>query len=60
VKEVIQKNCHLDVSLSNPGEISNLVGLLIRAGAQVEEVHKNRARIEDVFLKLMQDESNGA
>jgi ABC-2 type transport system ATP-binding protein len=60
VKEVIQKNSHLEISLSNPGEITNLVGLLIRAGAQVEEVHKNRASLEDVFLKLMEEESNGA
>lgn len=60
VKEVIQINSHLEVSLSDPGETSSLLGLLIRAGAQVEEVHKNRASLEDVFLKLMEEESNGA
>jgi hypothetical protein len=33
---------------------------LIRAGVKVEEVHKNKASLEDVFLKLMEEESNGA
>jgi ABC-2 type transport system ATP-binding protein len=60
VKEVIQINSHLEISLAHPGEISSLLDLLIRAGAQVEEVHKNKASLEDVFLKLMEEESNGA
>jgi ABC-2 type transport system ATP-binding protein len=60
VKTVIQKNNHLEIALSSPGDISGLLGLLIRAGAQVEEVHKNRASLEEVFLKMMEEESNGA
>jgi ABC-2 type transport system ATP-binding protein len=60
VRAVIQKNSHLEITLSNPGDISNLLGLLIGAGAQVEEVHKNQASLEEVFLKMMEEESNGA
>ena len=60
VRAVIQKNSHLEITLSNPGEISGLLSFLINAGAQVEEVHKNRASLEDVFLKMMEEESHGA
>jgi ABC-2 type transport system ATP-binding protein len=60
VKAVTQKNSHLEITLSDTGEISSLLGLLINAGAQVEEVHRNIASLEDVFLKMMEEESNGA
>jgi ABC-2 type transport system ATP-binding protein len=60
VKAVIQKNSHLEITLADPGDISSLLGLLINSGAQVEEVHKNQASLEDVFLKMMEEESNGA
>jgi ABC-2 type transport system ATP-binding protein len=60
VKTVIQKNSHLEITLLNPGDISSLLGLLLRAGAQVEEVQKNKASLEDVFLKMMEEESNGS
>jgi ABC-2 type transport system ATP-binding protein len=60
VKAVIQKNSHLEITLSSPGDISNLLSLLVDAGAQIEEVHKNRASLEEVFLKMMEEESNGA
>ena len=60
VQAAIQKNSHLEITLSNPGDISSLLGLLMRAGAQVEEVQKNKASLEEVFLKLMEEESNGA
>jgi hypothetical protein len=57
---VIQQNSHLEITLLNPGEISGLLSFLISAGAQVEEVHKNKASLEDVFLKMMEEESNDA
>ena len=59
VKEVIQKNSHLEITLSDLGEVSSLLGFLIRAGAHVEEVQKNKASLEEVFLKLMEEESHG-
>jgi ABC-2 type transport system ATP-binding protein len=60
VRAVIQKNSHLEVTLSDPAEISSLLGLLIHAGAQVEEVQKNKASLEEVFLKMMEEETNGS
>jgi ABC-2 type transport system ATP-binding protein len=60
VKTVSQQNSHLEITLSNPADISGLLGLLIHAGARVEEVQKNKASLEEVFLKLMEEESNGA
>jgi ABC-2 type transport system ATP-binding protein len=60
VKAVSQKNSHLEMTLSDPAQISSLLGLLIRAGAQVEEVQKNKASLEEVFLKMMEEETNGS
>ncbi len=60
MQAVIQQNNHLEITLTNPCDISGLLALLIGAGAQVEEVKKNKASLEDVFLKMMEEESNGA
>jgi ABC-2 type transport system ATP-binding protein len=60
VRAVIQKNSHLEITLWNPGEVSGLLSFLINAGAQVQEVHKHNASLEDVFLKMMEEESGGA
>lgn len=60
VQAVIQQNNHLEVTLSDPGGISGLLALLIGAGAQVEEVQKDKASLEEVFLKMMEEDSNGA
>ena len=59
VKGVVQQNSHLEITLLNPTDITNLLGFLISAGAHIEEVYKNKASLEDVFLKLMEEESNG-
>ena len=56
VEGVTKQNGHLEITLSNPADISCVLGLLIRAGAQIEEVHKNRASLEEVFLKMMEEE----
>lgn len=58
VKGVTRQNGHLEVRLSSPADTSNLLTFLITAGAQVEEVHKNQASLEEVFLKMMEEESN--
>jgi ABC-2 type transport system ATP-binding protein len=60
VEAVMQQNSHLEVTLSNPSDNSRVLEFLIQAGVQVEEVHKNKASLEDVFLKTMEEESNGA
>lgn len=60
VKAAIQQNSHLEITLTDPANTSSLLGFLINAGVQVEEVHKNKASLEDVFLNMMEEESNGA
>jgi ABC-2 type transport system ATP-binding protein len=44
---------HLFVELNKNMEIAPLVSLVIKKGAQVEEIHKNKSSLEDVFLNLM-------
>lgn len=58
VKAVIRQNGHLEITLSNPGDTSSILGFLIGAGAQVEEVRNDKASLEEVFLKIMEEESN--
>ena len=48
-----QSNNHLLVSLSDNIEIAPLVSLVIKEGAQVEEIHKKKSSIEDIFFNLM-------
>lgn len=48
----------LTIYLRQAVEASPLVGLLVTAGAQVEEVRKGKASLEETFLALM--EENGA
>jgi len=56
VKGVTRQNRHLEITLANPADTSRLISFLISAGAQVEEVYKNRASLEEVFLKMMEEE----
>ena len=44
---------HLFVELNKNMEIAPLVSLVVKMGAQVEEIHKNKSNLEDVFLNLM-------
>lgn len=47
---------HLIVSLHQPVEAAPFVNLLVAAGAQVEEVRKGKASLEEAFLALMEEE----
>lgn len=58
VESAAQRNSHLNITLSQTADTSTVVGFLINAGAKVEEVRKDKADLEDVFLKLMEEESN--
>jgi ABC-2 type transport system ATP-binding protein len=58
VKGVTQQNNHLEIRLSSPADTSSLLAFLITEGAQVEEVHKSQATLEEIFLKMMEEESN--
>ena len=46
-------NGRLDVDLREEADVAPLVSLLVGAGAQVEEVRRGKASLEEVFLTLM-------
>jgi ABC-2 type transport system ATP-binding protein len=49
-------NSHLLLELSGESKMGSLVSLLVHAGAEVEEVRRGKASLEDVFLTLMEEE----
>ena len=55
VAAVCGQDDHLTLELRADPDIAALNSLLVRAGAEVEEIHKDRASLEDVFLTLMQE-----
>jgi ABC-2 type transport system ATP-binding protein len=50
------RNSHLTIQLRENMDVSPLVSLVIEAGARVEEIHRGKASLEDVFLSLMEEE----
>ncbi|MGO9094550.1 MAG: ABC transporter ATP-binding protein [Bryobacteraceae bacterium] len=51
------RNGRLIIALRGPSDLAPIVALLVTVGAQIEEVHKGHATLEDVFLKLMEEET---
>src|SRR5712692_2717102 len=49
-------NSHLLIELRGESEMGPLVRLLVLAGAEVEEVRRGKASLEEVFLTLMEEE----
>jgi ABC-2 type transport system ATP-binding protein len=56
VTSAVVHDHRLTVEFSRPVEMAPIVSLLVSKGAQVEEVHKGQASLEDVFITLMQEE----
>ncbi len=56
VDAVEVNNRRLVVDLGQDMEIAPLISLLVGAGAEVEEVRRGKASLEDVFLTLMEEE----
>lgn len=50
------QNSHLSIELRGDAELAAIVSLLVSAGAQVEEVRRGKASLEEVFLTLMEEE----
>lgn len=50
------QNGRLQIGFSGQADLAPVVTLLVTLGVQVEEVHKGKASLEDVFLKLMEEE----
>jgi ABC-2 type transport system ATP-binding protein len=58
VTSVESNNSHLFIDLRSETDTAALVSILVGAGAQVEEVQRRRASLEEVFLSLT-GEGNG-
>jgi ABC-2 type transport system ATP-binding protein len=56
VHGVEQENGRLILTLAEDADSAPLVNLLVNAGAQVQEVRRGKASLEEVFLTLMQEE----
>ncbi|MEA3438890.1 MAG: ABC transporter ATP-binding protein [Chloroflexota bacterium] len=56
VVAVETRNGRLEIDLKQAGDPAPLVSLLVSEGAQVEEVQRGSASLEDVFLTLMEEE----
>ena len=56
VAAVEATNGHLTIDLRQEGAASGLVSLLVAAGAEVEEVRRGRASLEEVFMTMMKEE----
>ena len=52
VRAVESNNNHLIVDMLAESDAAALVSLMVSAGAQIEEVHRSRASLEDVYLSL--------
>jgi len=49
-------NSHLVLELRGESKMGPLVSLLVHMGAEIEEVRRGKASLEDVFLTLMEEE----
>ncbi|GAP09089.1 ABC-type multidrug transport system, ATPase component [Bellilinea caldifistulae] len=48
-------NDHLEIALKEPAETAALVKLLVEQGAEIEEVRKSTASLEEAFLSLLEE-----
>lgn len=55
VESATIENGHLVVALRNTDKAAPIVAALVGAGAEVEEVRRGQASLEDVFMTLMQE-----
>jgi ABC-2 type transport system ATP-binding protein len=54
VAGIHQSNGSITLDLTDPPETASLVNILVNAGVQIEEVHKSKVNLEEVFLSLME------
>lgn len=46
----------VSIDLTEGSEVAPIIGVLVEAGCQVEEVNKDKANLEEVFLTLLEEE----
>jgi ABC-2 type transport system ATP-binding protein len=58
VKDVETQNSHLVIDLLTETSVAAIVNILVGAGAQVEEVRRDRDSLEEVFLTLTGEQND--
>jgi len=58
VRSLRAQNGALSIELNGPVEVAPLVRLLVTGGAEVEEVRKDKANLEEMFLALVGEDGN--
>src|SRR5262249_31176744 len=56
IQSAMVQDGRLVLELNDGFGMSSLVPFLIQAGVEIEEIHKAKASLEDVFLTLMEEE----
>ena len=56
VKALSEQNNHLVIEVSSDAAMAPIVSQMVMGGAQIEEVRKNKASLEEIFLDLVEDE----
>ena len=59
VRRLQQQNGKLILDLEELNRSHEIVAQLVRAGVQIDEVRKEKADLEDVFLQLVEEEKRG-
>jgi ABC-2 type transport system ATP-binding protein len=59
VKKMEQQNSRLVLDLTDLNRSHEIVALLVRSDAEIDEVRKERADLEEVFLSLVEEEKRG-
>jgi len=59
VKKVLRQNGKLIMELNELSRSHELITQLVEAGVQIDEVRKEKADLEDVFLQLIDEEKRG-
>jgi len=57
VRSIHQEDSHLLIELNDNPDTAPLVSLLAANGVQIDEIHKGKASLEEVFLALMEEEN---
>ena len=56
VKSAEVVNGHLVLDMKEDGMVPQIVRMLVEQGVQIEEVRKDKASLEDVFLTLVEED----
>jgi len=56
ITKVELNNDRISIDLTDGADVAPIISVLVGAGCQVEEVNKDKANLEEVFLTLMEEE----